>query len=104
MDITAKPRTTHPTSRGGGKEKAEGGRGTRHTQNTNAGGRRLHSMPHHVLGASLGGKHGQDARAAAHVQDDFVLEQVGVLHDGVAVGEGADFVLEHFLWDGRQSG
>lgn len=35
----------------------------------------------------------------AHVKDDLVLEKVGVLLDGVSVGEGSDGVLEHLLVD-----
>ncbi|KAJ8527501.1 hypothetical protein ON010_g14762 [Phytophthora cinnamomi] len=53
----------------------------------------------HMLGASLGGEHGQDAGAAAHVQHNLVLEQVLALQDGVHVRLGAHRVLEHLLMD-----
>ena len=52
-----------------------------------------------VLGPGLGREDAQHARAGAHVQDDFVLEKVSVLHYGVLVGQGAHLVLEHLLVD-----
>jgi hypothetical protein len=43
-----------------------------HTQER--GGRQETSMPRNALGPGLGGKHGEDAGAAAHVQHDLALE------------------------------
>lgn len=51
------------------------------------------------LAAHLGSEKGQDASAAAHVQDDFPPEQELVLHDGVLVAACAHGVLEHLLMD-----
>jgi hypothetical protein len=48
-----------------------------------------------VLCAGLGGEHAEDGGAAADVEDDLVLEEVGVVVDGVAVALGADLI---FLW------
>ena len=45
------------------------------------------------------GKHGKDGRSASDVEDDLVLEQVGVLVDGIAVRLGPDFV---FLFAARR--
>jgi hypothetical protein len=49
-----------------------------------------------VLCAGLGGEHAENGGAAANVEDDLVLEEVGVVVDGVAVALGADLI---FLWE-----
>lgn len=41
----------------------------------------------------------EDASATAHVQHHFVLEQLGVVDDGLHVRLGPDRVLEHLLVD-----
>lgn len=51
------------------------------------------------LGTSLRGKHGKNTSTAANVKNHLVLEEVGVLHNGVAVGECSDRVLEHLFVD-----
>lgn len=48
-----------------------------------------------VLRASLGGEHAEDGGTAANVEDDLVLEDVGVVVDSIAVALGANLV---FLW------
>ena len=63
----------------------------------------VHTHPVHVLGASIGGEHGQDARAAAHVQDHLVFEGVLVVVHGVAVGQGPHLVLQHLLTGDTQT-
>ena len=50
-----------------------------------------------ALCARLGGKHAQDARAAAHVQHRLARKEVLVAHDGVHVAARAHLVLEHLL-------
>ena len=37
--------------------------------------------------------HAEDGCTASHVEDDFVLEDVLVVVDGVAVGAGADLIF-----------
>ena len=37
--------------------------------------------------------HAQDGSAATDIQDDFILEDVSIVVDGVAVGFGTDFVF-----------
>lgn len=43
----------------------------------------------------------EDASAAADIEDDFIPEEVLVLHDGIFVCLRADTVLQHFLVDGE---
>ena len=57
------------------------------------------SHPVHVLGAGIGGKHTEDPRAAADVQDDFVFEHVLVVVHGVPVGQRAHLVFQHLLFE-----
>lgn len=52
-----------------------------------------------LLRSSLGTEHGQNTSSTTHIQDDLVLEEVLVLVDEVAVGIGADGVLQHGLVD-----
>ena len=52
-----------------------------------------------VLRARLGGEHAEDARAAADVEHELVLEQVRVVDDRVAVRARAHGVLQHLLMD-----
>jgi hypothetical protein len=52
-----------------------------------------HVNSDNVLCAGLGGEHAEDGGAAADVEDDLVLEEVGVVVDGIAVALGADFVF-----------
>ena len=47
----------------------------------------------------LGGEQGEDAGAAAHVQDNLALEQEGVAQDGLLVAARAHPVLQHLLMD-----
>lgn len=54
--------------------------------------------PVHVLGAGVGGKHRQDARSAADVQDDLILEHVLVVVHGVPIGESPHLVFQHLLF------
>ena len=42
-----------------------------------------------MCGARLGGEHGEDAGAAADVEDDLVLEEVLVVPHRVPVGQGS---------------
>lgn len=56
------------------------------------------SHPVHMLGAGIGGKHGEDPRPAANVQDDFIFEHVLVVVHGVPVGQRPHLVLQHLLW------
>jgi len=53
----------------------------------------------YVLGPCLGAEHGQDARAASHVHDHLVLEQVRVFQNRVPVRVRAHPVLDHVLVD-----
>mmetsp|Transcript_2317 Transcript_2317/g.5432 ORF Transcript_2317/g.5432 Transcript_2317/m.5432 type:complete len:217 (+) Transcript_2317:532-1182(+) len=53
----------------------------------------------HMLRASTSSEHRQNSSATADVKNNLVLEQIRVLHDGVHVCFGADFILEHFLMD-----
>ena len=53
-----------------------------------------------VAGAGTGAEEGEDACAAAEVEDGFVGEEVLVVVDEVAVGVGADGVFEHGFVDG----
>mmetsp|Transcript_5695 Transcript_5695/g.14416 ORF Transcript_5695/g.14416 Transcript_5695/m.14416 type:complete len:411 (-) Transcript_5695:111-1343(-) len=55
----------------------------------------------HMLGARLGRKQAEDARATADIHHDLVLEQKRVLHDGVVVRPGAHLVLDHLLMDAK---
>ena len=48
-----------------------------------------HVHPDHLGSTCLGTEHGEDAGAAADVEDHLVLEEVLVVPDGVAVGEGS---------------
>lgn len=41
--------------------------------------------------------HGEDTGTATNIEDNLVLEEVGVLVDGVAVASCADFVLLNWL-------
>lgn len=50
-----------------------------------------------VLCASLGGEHAEDGSAAADIEDDLVLEEVGVVVDGIAVALGADLIFLRLL-------
>lgn len=63
-----------------------------------------------LLGTGLSSEHGEDTGTTAdlpselsmsdtYIKNDLVLEEVLVLEDGVAVGQGADLVLEHLLVD-----
>jgi hypothetical protein len=45
------------------------------------------------------GREGGNGKSRAHIQHDLVFEQVRVLLDSVAVRQGTDGVLEHFLVD-----
>jgi hypothetical protein len=58
-----------------------------------------HVNTDNVLCASLGGEHAENGGTAADIEDDLVLEEVGVVVDGIAVALGADLVLEHLLVD-----
>ena len=53
----------------------------------------------HVLGACLGGEHGEDAGAAAHVEHDLALEEVLVVPHRVAVGQGPHLLVtsRHYI-------
>lgn len=55
--------------------------------------------PIHVFGASIGGKHREDPRAAPDVQDDFIFEHVLVVVHGVPVGQRPHLVFQHLLFD-----
>jgi hypothetical protein len=46
-----------------------------------------------VLCAGLGGEHAENGGTAADVEDDLVLEEVGVVVNGIAVALGADLVF-----------
>ena len=46
-----------------------------------------------VLCAGLGGEHAEDGGTAADIEDDLVLEEVGVVVDGIAVALGADLIF-----------
>ena len=56
--------------------------------------------------------HGEDTGTAANIEDNLVLEEVGVLVNGVAVASCADFILLNllsasasgFTWDGGLGG
>ena len=52
-----------------------------------------------VSSTSLGGKHAQDTGTTADVKDELVLEEMGIVHDRIAVRSRADSVLEHLLMD-----
>lgn len=52
-----------------------------------------HINTNDMLGAGLGSKHGKNGGAAAHIENDLVLEQVLVLDDRVHVRFCADFVF-----------
>lgn len=51
------------------------------------------------LGPRLSGEHGENARPAADVQHDLVLEEIGVVEDGRLVFARAHFILQHLLMD-----
>ena len=46
-------------------------------------------------------KDAENAGSASDIKDDFVFEEMRVIHDGIHVGLGADGVFEHFLMDGE---
>lgn len=46
-----------------------------------------------VLGAGLDGEHAENGGSTADVEDDLILEQVGVVVDGIAVALGADLIF-----------
>ena len=49
-------------------------------------------------GVARGGRvHGKDAGTAANIEDNLVLEEVGVLVNGVAVASCADFIFLNLL-------
>ena len=50
-----------------------------------------------VLCAGLGGEHAEDGGTAADIEDDLVLEEVGVVVDGIAVALGADLIFLRWL-------
>jgi hypothetical protein len=50
-----------------------------------------------VLCASLGGEHAENGGTAADIEDDLVLEEVGVVVDGIAVALGADLIFLRWL-------
>jgi len=52
-----------------------------------------------MLSSSLGGEHTEDTGTTAHIQDSLSLEEVGVVHNSLAVCLGTDLVLEHLLVD-----
>ena len=52
-----------------------------------------------MLRTGLGGKHAEDARTAADVEDELVFEQVWVVDDRVAVRARAHRILEHLFVD-----
>lgn len=64
---------------------------------------RMASYPIHVFGAGIGRKHGEDPSAATHIQNDFILEHVLVVVHGVPVGERPHLVLQHLLFETRES-
>lgn len=41
--------------------------------------------------------HAQNACAASYIQDNFISEKVLILVNSIAVGLGANFILEHLL-------
>lgn len=56
-----------------------------------------HVNTDNVLCASLGGEHAEDGGTAADIKDDLVLEEVGVVVDGIAVALGADLIFLRLL-------
>ena len=52
-----------------------------------------------MLRASFGCEHAQDTGTATDIEDDFVLEQVGVLNDSIAVRARTNAILQHFFVD-----
>jgi len=62
-----------------------------------------HVNTNDLLGSSLGGEHAKNTGTTADVEDRLALEQVRVVHDGVAVRQGADLILEHLLVDTKVS-
>ena len=52
-----------------------------------------------VLRASLGREHTQDAGTTADIEDDLVLEQVGVLDDSITVRARTNAILQHLFVD-----
>lgn len=55
------------------------------------------TYPYNLLGSSFGSKHAEDACPAAHVQHYFVLKQMLVVEHGIAVGQSANLIFQHFL-------
>ena len=60
--------------------------------------------PINMLGSSPSGKHAENSRPAAHVEDDLATEEVLVVVDGVAVGERTDLILQHLFMDSCSHG
>lgn len=56
-----------------------------------------HVNANNVLCAGLGGEHAEDGGTAADIEDDLVLEEVGVVVDGIAVALGADLIFLRWL-------
>jgi len=51
----------------------------------------------------LGGEEGEDAGAAADVEDSLAGEDVGVADNGRLISSGSDFIFEHFFVDAEVS-
>ena len=43
----------------------------------------------------------ENASPTSNIQDNLILEEMRVVHDGIHVGSGSDGVLEHFLVNGE---
>ena len=50
-------------------------------------------------GKSQGDIHAENTGSATDIKDNLVLEEVGILVDGVLVGVGPDLILKHLLVD-----
>ena len=52
-----------------------------------------------MLRASFGCEHAQDTGTTTDIEDDLVLEQVGVLNDSITVRARTNAILQHLLVD-----
>ena len=53
--------------------------------------------PDNMFRACLCGEQTEDTSAASHIKNGLALEQMGIVHDGGAIGPRPDGVLEHLF-------
>lgn len=62
-----------------------------------------HINSNNLFGSGSGSEHGQNTGSTTDIEDDLILEKVGVLLNSVSVGEGSHAVFEHLFVDTKVS-